>query len=106
MSYVVKMILVMALASAILRFLPFVIFSGTRPIPESLVRLGKTLPAAAMGMLVIYCLKDVTWSASPFGIPELIGCAFAVISYRLGKNNLISIFGATLIYLIIVNFLV
>ena len=104
MSYVVKMILVMTLASALLRFLPFVVFSGDRPIPASLVRLGKTLPAAAMGMLVIYCLKDVAWSASPFGIPELIGCAFAVVSYRFSKNNLVSIFGATLIYLVIVNF--
>ncbi|MBR2553015.1 MAG: AzlD domain-containing protein [Erysipelotrichaceae bacterium] len=105
MSYALKIILAMALASELLRFLPFLIFSGDRPIPLSLVRLGKTLPAAAMGMLVIYCLKDVAWTAMPFGIPELIGCAFTVISYRLTKNNLISIFGGTLLYLVIVNFI-
>ena len=96
-------ILMMILASAVLRFLPFLIFSSQKKLPNFLINLSNNLPLAAMGMLVIYCLKDVNVLNTYYGIPELIAIVFAVISYYKTKSNLISIFGSTAIYLILFN---
>ena len=100
MSYVHHMILIMSLASALLRFLPFVIFSNNKKLPKQIVNLSKNLPLAAMGMLVVYCLKDVSITNC---LPEVIAISFVVFSYIWKRNNLISIFGGTIIYLLLVN---
>ena len=54
------------------RFLPFLVFSSKKPTPEYVQYLGKALPCAVFGMLVIYCLKNVSFLSAPHGIPELI----------------------------------
>ena len=59
----------MALVTVMLRFLPFLVFRGKAP--DYIAYLGNVLPPAIIGMLVIYCLKDVSLRAAPFGIPEL-----------------------------------
>lgn len=100
-SYLI--ILMMILASALLRFLPFLIFSNNKKMPAFLINLSNNLPLAAMGMLVIYCLKDVNVFKAYYGIPELISILFAFISYYKTRSNLISIFGSTAIYLILFN---
>ena len=96
------MILMMILASALLRFAPFIIFSKTTRLPKQLINLSKNLPLTAIGMLVIYCLKDMS-IINP--LPEIIAIAFVVLSYVWKRNNLISIFGGTIIYLILINFI-
>lgn len=103
MNYTYQMILIMILASALLRFGPFLIFNSNTRMPRKLLNLGKNLPLAAMGMLIVYCLKDVQINNC---LPELIAIAFVVLSYLWKKNNLISIFGGTIIYLIIVNIII
>ena len=70
--YAAAMIGVIALVTAALRFLPFFIFRGSRKTPKYIEYLGKVLPFAIMGMLVVYCLKDVSLTNTPFGIPEAI----------------------------------
>ena len=100
MNYTYKMIIMMIIASALLRFVPFIIFSNTKQLPKQLIKLGKNLPLTAMGMLIVYCLKDTQISNS---LPEVIAISFVVISYIYKRNNLISIFGGTLIYLLIMN---
>lgn len=99
----IAMVAVMVLVTVLLRFLPFWIFRGGRELPPVLSRLGKQLPKAIMGMLVIYCLKGVSLTASPYGIPELLGCAAVVVLHVWKRNTLLSIAGGTVLYMLLVQ---
>ena len=99
--------LIVAVAAAVtiaLRFLPFVIFGENRRTPELITHLGRVLPFAIMGMLVVYCLKDVNLLSNPFGIPELIGCAAVAGLHVWKRNTLLSIGLGTLCYMLLVQF--
>lgn len=98
------MIAVMALVTAGLRFLPFLIFGENRKTPPLISYLGQVLPFAIMGMLVVYCLKDVSFTAVPFGIPEVIGCAVVTLLHVRKRNTLLSIGVGTLCYMLLVQF--
>lgn len=104
-THAVLTIAVCALVTAALRFLPFLIFGENRKTPEMIAYLGKVLPFAIMGMLVVYCLKDVSFAASPFGIPEAIGCATVAGLHIWKRNTLLSIGAGTVIYMILVQFI-
>ena len=95
---------VTALVTIGLRFLPFLIFGENRKTPEIVAYLGRVLPFAIMGMLVVYCLKSVSFVSSPFGIPELIGCAVVAGLHLWKRNTLLSIGGGTLCYMLLVQF--
>lgn len=95
------LIAVMAVVTIMLRCLPFLVFR--KQTPKYISYLGKVLPSAIIGMLVIYCLKDVTLSVSPFGIPELIATACVVGMQIWKRNSLISILSGTVIYMLIVQ---
>lgn len=99
-THVVLTIAVASLVTVGLRFLPFLIFSK-RQTPPVISYLGKVLPYAVMGMLVIYCLKDMT---APFGIPELLGCAAVALLHIWKRSTLLSIGGGTAVYMLLVNF--
>ena len=99
------MIAVIALVTAALRFLPFWIFNENRKTPPMISYLGQVLPYAIMGMLVVYCLKDVSFSAAPFGIPEAIGCAVVTVLHIWKRNTLLSIGAGTICYMLMVQFL-
>lgn len=94
---------IIALVTALTRFLPFIIFSGKRKTPRYVLWLGRVLPYAIMGMLVVYCLKSVSFTTAPFGIPELIGCLSVVLLHVWKRNSILSIAGGTAIYMLIVN---
>lgn len=94
---------VVALVTAGLRFLPFLIFGENRTTPPLITYLGKVLPYSIMGMLVIYCLKDVSLLSAPFGVPELIGCAVVVLLHIWKRNTLLSIGAGTLCYMLLVQ---
>lgn len=97
------MIFSIALGTMITRFLPFLLFPEKKQPPEFITYLGKVLPPAMMGLLVVYCLKSVSIATSPYGIPELIAIA-AIIALHKWKNNvLLSIGGGTLIYMLLVQ---
>ena len=98
-----KLIAVIALVTIALRFLPFLIFSGKRQTPAYIAYLGKVLPFAIMGMLVVYCLRNISFIAFPFGIPELLGCAAVVLLHLWKRNTLLSIAGGTVFYMILVQ---
>lgn len=100
-THVVLTIAVASLVTIGLRFLPFLIFSGKRQTPPVISYLGKVLPYAVMGMLVVYCLKDMT---VPFGIPELLGCAAVALLHIWKRSTLLSIGGGTAVYMLLVNF--
>ena len=97
-------ILTSALVTIALRFLPFLIFGENRKTPPLISYLGQVLPFAIMGMLVVYCLKDVNFLAFPFGIPEAIGCAVVALMHIWKRNTLLSIGLGTICYMILVQF--
>lgn len=97
-------VVIAALVTALTRFLPFWIFGGKRKTPEWILRLGTALPCAIMGMLVIYCLKDISFLSAPYGIPELLGCAAVVLLHVWKRNTLLSIGGGTLLYMLLLQF--
>ena len=97
----VQIILVMAIGTALLRFLPFLVFRKSTP--PYIAYLGKVLPPALIGMLVIYCFKDVSFAAAPHGLPELIAAGCVVVLHVWKRNSLISILGGTAIYMVLVQ---
>lgn len=86
------------------RFLPFLIFSDKRPTPKYIQYLGKALPAAIFGMLVIYCLKNVSVLSGSHGLPELIAILATVVIHLWKRQMLFSIAGGTLCYMLLVQF--
>ena len=94
-------ILIMAALTAALRFLPFVMFSkGT---PKTIVYLGNLLPNAIMAMLVVYCLKNVSFTAGSHGIPEALAVLLVAVLHKWKHNMLLSILGGTAAYMVLVQ---
>ena len=104
-TFAISTIAVCALVTAALRFLPFLIFGENRKTPPVITYLGRVLPFSIMGMLVVYCLKDMTFSAAPFGIPEIIGCATVAGLHIWKRNTLLSIGIGTMVYMLLVQFI-
>lgn len=101
-SHATLLIVVMSVVTILLRFLPFWIFAN-RKTPGIIVYLGQVLPYAIMGMLVIFCLKNVSFIAFPFGIPEIIASLVVIILHVYKRNTLLSILGGTLVYMVLVQ---
>lgn len=87
------------------RFLPFLIFSGHRPVPQYVQYLGKALPAATFGMLVVYCLKNISPFTGSRGIPELLSIGVVVLLHLWKRQMLLSIAGGTISYMLLVQFI-
>lgn len=102
--YVFCMILVIALVTAALRFVPFFIFSGERPVPKFITYLGRVLPYSIMAMLVVYCLKNISFVKAPFGLPELISVALVAVLHIWKRNTLFSIICGTVCYMVFIQF--
>ena len=96
-------VLAVTLGTIITRFLPFALFPDSRPVPKIVEYLGRTLPAAMMGLLVVYCLRNADIAAAPHGLPELIALA-VVTGLHLWKGNvLLSIGVGTAVYMVLVQ---
>ena len=102
--HAVLLVAVVSLVTILLRFLPFWIFGENRTTPPLIAHLGQVLPFAIMGMLVVYCLKDMTLVSAPFGIPELIGCVLVALLHIWKRNTLLSIGAGTVCYMLLVQF--
>ena len=99
----VLLIVAAVLVTMSTRFLPFLIFGEKRKTPPIIEHLGTVLPCAIMGMLVVYCLKDVSFLRSPSGLPELIACAVVAALHVWKRNSLLSIGGGTVCYMLLVQ---
>jgi len=97
------LVAVVAAVTALLRLLPFAVFSGKRKTPAYVLYLGKVLPCAVMAMLVIYCYKGTSFSAYPYGLPQLIAGAATAALHLWKRNTLLSIAGGTVIYMLLVQ---
>lgn len=102
-SYALTMILVIALVTIALRFIPFIIFNGRKPAPKFITYLGNVLPYSIMAMLVVYCLKNVSLLEKPFGIPEIISVIFVAGLHIWKRNTLFSIICGTICYMILIQ---
>ena len=92
-----------ALATLLTRFLPFLLFSSRRPTPPFVQYLGKALPAAIFGMLVVYCLKNVSLRTGTHGLPEAIAIAVVAALHLWKRQLLLSIAGGTVCYMLLVQ---
>ena len=99
----VLIVAVTAAVTILLRFIPFLVFGGKRKTPEIITYLGKVLPYAIMGMLVVFCLKNITPIQYPHGLPELISCAVVAGLHIWKRNTLLSIIGGTACYMILIQ---
>ena len=100
---ILSYILVISAVTVFLRALPFLIFRNSRPVPAFILYLGKVLPCAIMAMLVVYCLRNVTFSATSGYIPPLIGTISVILLHLWKRNTLLSIVGGTVIYMLLVQ---
>lgn len=102
-SYLIAAIVVATVATVITRFTPFILFAKKEP--SALIKyLEWNMPIMIMVILVFYALKDVKWESYPYGVPELIGIGITIISYLKYKNALLSIFLATFVYMMMVQY--
>lgn len=91
-------------ATAITRFLPFILFPAGKEIPRYMEYLGKTLPYATIGLLVVYCLKDVRISGAAHGLPELMAVTAVILFHWRKGNSLLSIGAGTVLYMVLVQY--
>lgn len=84
------------------RFLPFLVFPKGKTPPKFVQYLGKVLPCAAIGLLVVYCFKDVA-SSGTYGIPEILSALLIIVLHKWKKNTLLSIGGGTALYMLLVQ---
>ena len=99
----ILLIAVAAVVTAATRFLPFLIFRKKESTPAIVTYLGQVLPCAIMGMLVVYCMKDVQFLRAPFGVPELIACGVVALLHIWKRNSLLSIGVGTVCYMLMVQ---
>jgi branched-subunit amino acid transport protein AzlD len=102
-THSILLILVMAAVTLLTRALPFLLFDRGGEPPRLILYLGRVLPPAVIAMLVIYCLRSLSFSAVPSWLPQLLAVAVVVILHKWKHNTLLSIFGGTVLYMILVQ---
>lgn len=98
-------ILMVVLGTMLTRFLPFLLFPADKPTPKYIQYLGNVLPGAVFGLLVIYCLKNVSLFAGSHGLPEFVSIGLVVILHCWKRQMLLSIAGGTICYMLLVQFI-
>ena len=97
------LIAVIALVTAMLRFLPFAIFRDGKKTPKIIEKLGRTLPTAIMAMLVVYCLKDISFSDFSGFLPALVSGIIVILLHLWKRNTLVSTILGTICYMSLVQ---
>lgn len=100
----IVIIFLVALTTFATRTIPFILFPEGKKVPKAVEYLGKVLPPAVIGMLVVYCFKSVEIVNSPFGLPELIAGLTVVVLHVWKRNNLLSIGVGTILYMVLVQY--
>lgn len=98
-------IAMIVLGTALTRYLPFMLFPAGKQTPPYVRYLGKVLPSAVFGLLVIYCLRNVNVLGSTYGIPELLAITLVIVLHLWKRQMLLSIAGGTIFYMILVQIL-
>lgn len=98
----ILIIAVCALCTIFERALPFLFFRG-KEVPDVIQYLGGILPMAIMATLVIYCLKETSFTSAAGFLPQLIACSVTVVLHLWRRNAMLSIFGGTVIYMFLIQ---
>ncbi|PAF41230.1 AzlD domain-containing protein [Helicobacter sp. 11S03491-1] len=99
----IEIILVIIVVTFLMRALPFMIFNSKRCVPHFLLYLGKVLPPAIIGMLVVYCFKQTDISQIPYGLNEVVAFLCVVVLQSLLKISILSILSGTILYMYLVQ---
>ncbi len=97
---------IIALTTLLIRVAPFVLFPKAQKTPPFIRYLGRVLPHAVMGMLVVYCFKTVNFARQPFGLPEVLAALTAMGLHLLKRSVILSIAASTILYLVLLKVLV
>lgn len=97
-------IAVIALVTATVRFFPFVVFRNNKQTPFLVEKLGKVLPYAIMGMLVVYCLKDIRVTSVASCLPQLIASFIVCVLYVWRRNTWLSMIAGTVTYMLLIQY--
>ena len=101
--HAIIVIIVMGLAVLATRIVPVLIFGRGEKVPEFILYLGRVVPYTAMGLLIVYCLRDVPVLEAPHGLPELISLAAVTITYLWKRNTILSVVIGTALYMFLVQ---
>lgn len=93
-----------SLGTIFTRFLPFILFPESKKIPEYIKYLSDVLPYTIIGMLVIYCLKDISFSVRPYALPEIISIAVIAVLHLWRRNTLLSIGIGSVLYIVLIQY--
>ncbi len=96
-------IMLVAFTTFLTRVIPFILFPANKKTPKYILYLGEVLPYSAIGMLVVYCFKEVSIIKAPFGLPEIISTIAIVTLHKWKHNTLISIGGGTALYMFLLQ---
>lgn len=96
-------VVMIVLGTMITRFLPFLIFPCEKNAPKFIRYLGSVLPGAVFGMLVVYCLKNTSFTSGNFAIPEIVSLTTVVLIHLWKRKMLISILSGTVLYMFLVQ---
>lgn len=97
-------IFIVAATTFATRVIPFLVFPKGKEVPKTIQYLGKVLTPAVIGMLVVYCLKGMSFTQAPFGIPEVAAVAAVALLHIWKRNNLLSIGVGTVLYMLLIQF--
>ena len=96
-------VIIMAIAVQLTRWLPFLFFRNSDSLPQAVSYLGKVIPAAMMGMLVIYCYKDYDFGSLSSALPAVLAGAFCIGIHLWKRNTIFSIASATAVYMVLIR---
>jgi branched-subunit amino acid transport protein AzlD len=102
-SATLAIILVVGITTFATRVIPFLLFPKGKEIPKTIQYLGKVLTPAVIGMLVVYCLKNISFVKHPFGIPEMVSVLAVALLHIWKRNNLLSIGVGTVLYMVLIQ---
>ncbi|HWT73715.1 MAG TPA: AzlD domain-containing protein [Mobilitalea sp.] len=95
---------VVVLGTVLTRALPFLLFPENKEIPNYMKYLADILPFTIIGMLVVYCLKNISFTKTPYALPEAISIVVIIVLHIWKKNTLLSIGGGALLYMVLVQY--
>lgn len=104
-THSIMIVVVVAAVSLLIKELAFLVFGGKRELPRIILYLSNVLPYSIIGMLVIYCLRNIHITTGTHGLPELIACVFVALLHIWRKNTLLSVVAGTIGYMFLVQYI-
>ena len=102
-GHAIIVIAVMGLAVLATRIVPVLVFGRGEKVPEFILYLGRVVPYTAMGLLIVYCLRDMPVLEAPHGLPEIIALAVVTGTYLWRRNTIFSVVTGTALYMFLVQ---